>query len=277
MLRSNFNRVDAKNKKSFARRTLKIGAAYAFAVLLWVLIWWFAANRIGIELILPTPLAVIKAMGRLFKEKGFLANVFFSMLRILGGFGVGAVIGTLFAVLAYLFSAVKIFLTPMLKVVRATPVASFILIAILWLPSNVVPAFIALLMVVPIVYGNVYTALEGTDRELSEMTEMYGFDLPKRIVYLYVPTLLPYLGAALITSLGLAWKSGIAAEVLCVTKDSIGEGLYLSKIYLESAELFAWTVTVVIMSVILEYAALGVAEIIKRRKSNGRNKSREDM
>lgn len=277
MLRSEFDPIAAKNEKSFARRTLKTGAAYAFAVVLWVLVWWGAAKKIGIELILPTPLAVIKAMGKLCAEKGFFGNVFFSMLRILSGFGLGAVIGTLFAILSYLILPVKIFLAPILKVVRATPVASFILIAILWLPSNVVPAFIALLMVVPIVYGNVYKALDGTDRRLIEMARVYGLDMPKRIVYLYVPTLLPYLGAALTTSLGLAWKSGIAAEVLCVTKDSIGEGLYLSKIYFETAELFAWTVTVVIMSVILEYAAVGVTAIIKRRKSNGRNKSREDI
>lgn len=278
MLRSEFDPVSTKKRSFLTRRTLKTGAAYAFAVALWVALWWVAAKRIGVELILPTPLAVIKALGGLFAQKGFFGKVLLSMLRILGGFGVGVLCGAVFAVAAYLFSAVRIFLAPLMKVVRATPVASFILIAILWLPSNVVPAFIALLMVVPIVYGNVYTALIGTSRELSEMTAMYGFDLVKKIVYLYAPTLLPYLGAACATSLGLAWKSGIAAEVLCVTKNSIGEGLYLSNIYFETANLFAWTVTVVVMSVLLECAARGIAVLIKnvRGKRNGRNKSRED-
>ena len=278
MLRSKTEPVST-NKTSFLnRRTLKTGAAYAFAVALWIALWWIAAKRIGIELILPTPSAVIKALGRLFAQKGFLGKVFLSMLRILGGFGCGVLCATVFAVLAYLLSAVRIFLAPLMKVVRATPVASFILIAILWLPSDVVPAFIAFLMVVPIVYGNVYAALDGTSRELSEMTVMYGFDVIKKIAYLYVPTLLPYLGAACATSLGLAWKSGIAAEVLCVTKNSIGEGLYLSNIYFETADLFAWTVTVVVMSVLLEFAAKGVAVLIKnvRGKRHGRNKSRED-
>ncbi len=277
MLRSEFSHEPIKNGKVIARRALKTGAAYAFTVFVWIFLWWVAAKRIGIELILPTPMAVLKALGKLCTEKGFFGSVFFSMLRILGGFAVGALVGTVLAVFAYLFSAVKIFLAPMLKVIRATPVASFILIAILWLPSDTVPAFIALLMVVPIVYGNVFAALDGTDVQLSEMTSVYGFNLPQKLMYLYIPTLLPYLGAACKTSLGLAWKSGIAAEVLCVTKDSIGEGLYLSNIYLETSELFAWTVTVVLMSVMLEYAAFGVAAIIKRRKSDGRNKSREDI
>lgn len=274
MLRSKFN---SKDVKAYSR-TLKKGAAYAFAVLLWLLLWLFAAKRINIELILPTPSAVFKALLKLGASDTFWRAVLTSMLRVLGGFAVGVLGGAVVAALAYLVSAVKIFLAPMIKVVRATPVASFILIAVLWLPSNTVPAFIAFLMVFPIVYGNVFKALEETDVQLSEMTVMYGFGLIKKLRYLYIPTMIPYLLAACTTSLGLAWKSGIAAEVLCVTKESIGQGLYLSNIYLETADLFAWTVTVVIMSVLLERLTLfvvGIMKNVRRKRYGAGDQSRE--
>ena len=134
--------------------------------------------------------------------------------------------------------------------------------------AETVPIFIAFLMVFPIVYGNVVTGLAETDPLLRECADMYGFSPVKKLLLLYVPSASPYLGSACLTSMGLAWKSGIAAEVLCVTMKSVGYYIYTSKIYFETEALFAWTVTVIVLSVALEAVMKLVAKII--RKNLGR-------
>lgn len=234
------------------------------ATVLWIGIWAFAAHRVGYDFILPSPLSVLKKLFEIIKEKGFFVTVALSLLRVLSGFVIGAIAGLTGAFLSYLLLPLKVFLSPLIRIVRATPVASFILIAVLWIPSGSVPVFIAFLMVFPIVYSNVLTGLENVDVKLLEAADMYRFSLRKKITLLYLPSALPYFASAAITSLGLAWKSSVAAEVLCVTRDSVGEKLYLSNLYLESAELLAWTVTVVLLSVGMEALVKLIAAKVKK-------------
>ncbi len=261
------------------KRLLTKGAVYVAAVAVWVGIWQLAAMRVGTEFILPSPVATLKTLWYLLGKPEFYIASLGSMLRIIGGFTAGAAAGALLAALGYFFPVTEILFSPLLKVVRATPVASFILIVVLWIPSSVVPVFISFLMVLPIVYGNVLAGFRSTDPGLREAAVMYSFSAPKKLVLMYIPTALPYFGAACMTSLGLAWKAGIAAEVLCVTRDSIGNYLYTSKLYMESAELFAWTLTVILLSILLEEAVKLIAKGGKRitGRRYGRNNSRKHI
>lgn len=148
-------------------------------------------------------------------------------------------------VLDWLFS-------PLLTVVRATPVASFIMLTLLFLGRETVPPFIVFLMVLPIVWANVSEGLKTVDRGLKEVCDLYGLSFSRKMKILYMPHCMPYFSAGVMTSLGLAWKAGIAAEVLCTPKASIGKMVYDARVYLESAEVFAWTLVVVLLSLVLE-------------------------
>ena len=256
---------DTQNAKNTTKRiTLTAVMTAVGVVLLWIGLWAAAAYRVGYDFILPSPFSVLKKFFTIITEKGFFVTVLLSLWRVLCGFAIGAAIGLFGAFLSYLFLPLKIFFSPLIKIVRATPVASFILIAVLWIPSSSVPIFISFLMVFPIVYTSVLTGLENADEKLSEVTRLYRFSLWKKIKLFYLPSSISYFGSACITSLGLAWKSSVAAEVLCVTKNSIGEKLYLSNIYLESAELLAWTVTVVLLSVGMEALIKLIASKIQK-------------
>ena len=250
------------------KKTLIKLASVVLTAALWLLIWHLAAKRVGLDFILPSPKATLKKLTEIVMREGFITVALGSMLRVIEGFALGVAIGAAAAFSASFFLPLKVFFSPLIKVVRATPVASFILIAVLWMDAAAVPVFIAFLMVFPIVYGNVVTGLSETDPLLRECADMYGFSPLKKLICLYVPSASPYLGSACLTSMGLAWKSGIAAEVLCVTMKSVGYYIYTSKIYLETEELFAWTVTVIVMSVMLEGAVKLIAKII--RKTLGR-------
>ena len=242
---------------------LSLGALIA-TLLIWMLIWGFATMRVGVSFILPSPIEAFTEFFRLLPQKVFISAVTGSVIRVILGYIIGISVGAVAAFISHFIPPLKAFFAPLMKVARATPVASFILICALWMTSFVTPIFIAFLMVFPVVYENVLTGLSKTDEALIEVTSIYGFSPLKRLIFLYIPSAMPYLGSSCITSLGLAWKSCVSAEVLVVTAGSVGYNIFVSKNYLETEQLFAWTIAVVLLSVALEYAVKLIARLITR-------------
>lgn len=231
-------------KKAFVRVAVLIA---------WLLIWQLVSMLVDLELWFPAPLSVLYALIALIPQGAFWTSVFGSIFRITVGYLIGCAIGALLGTASYFISAVKAMFSPLMSVIKATPVASFILLIILWLKPAGVPILISALMVIPIVYGNVYSGLAAHSKELREVAFVYGFSPSQCARHLFIPAVLPYFGTACATSFGLAWKAGVAAEVLCLTPDSIGLGLYTAKLYLETPQLFALTAVVIILSLMLEY------------------------
>lgn len=218
----------------------------------WTAFWALLSHKVDNELLLPSPWQTAARLGELAGEASFREAVLVSILNILEGFAWGALCGTLLAIPTALFMGADALLSPLNAIIRATPVASFIILALVWIDSTDIPSFIAFLMVTPIVWGALQTAIRHIDPQLIEMTRSYRMSLPRRLRHLALPSVLPAYVTSLTTSLGLAWKAGIAAEVLCRPKGTIGNHLYESKIYLETTDLFAWTLTVILLSVLME-------------------------
>ena len=231
-----------------ASKLLKPVAALAF----WLFIWWLISLAIGKALILPSPATVAKTLGRLCTQSEFWRTAGNSLLKIFLGFIAGVLAGVGFAVLTSCSKAADMLVSPFIRVIRATPVASFIILVILWVTRSLVPSLMSALMVLPVVWGGLCTAIKSTDIDLLEMAKTYGFGRLKTLRLVYIPSVLPAFLSSCLTAQGLAWKSGVAAEVLCLPSLSIGTQLYNSKIYLETADLFAWTAVVIILSFLLE-------------------------
>ncbi len=227
----------------------------------WTALWALAAHLVGKELLLPSPIRTITRLIELAQTKAFWQAAGLSVLRIGIGFLLGVLAGTLLAISTALLRPADILLSPLNTLIRATPVASFIVLTLIWIERGRVPSFIAFLMVTPIVWSSLKTAIRQVNTNLIEMTSVYGFRRYKRFKLLYLPSVMPQYGTAMLTSLGLAWKAGIAAEVLCRPNIGIGTDLYNAKIYLETADLFAYTATVILLSVIME---VGFRAIIRR-------------
>lgn len=222
------------------------------AILFWIAVWYALFLYTGEELLIVSPLTVVKRIFTLGATADFWKATLFSLIRIMAGFILGVICGTLTAIATTFVKPVYELFKPMLTVIKTTPVASFILLALVWIKRNNVPTFIAFLMVLPIVWANVSEGLDTADKNLLEVAKVFKFSLKKKIGDIYIPSVKPFFFAGTTTAMGLAWKAGIAAEVLSMPKMSIGANLYSSKIYLETTDLFAWTTVVIILSVILE-------------------------
>ena len=224
-----------------------------FAVLIfWIALWALCSKLINQVLLLPSPLTVCKRLFVLCKTGSFWEKTAMSLFRIFFGWAIGIAAGVILSAGASASSVFNSLTAPVIHTVRATPVTSFIILVMLWLGYSDVPIFISALLVVPIIYGNMKTGISEADRNLLEVAKIYRFGRVKTLKAVYLPSVRPYLYSGCITSLGLAWKAGIAAEVLCQPKNAIGSEIYYSRYYLETPDLFAWTAVVIILSYVLE-------------------------
>ena len=223
-------------------------AAVAAALVLWQL----AAVIINEKVLLVSPVAVLFRLAELIFEREFYSTVAFSFVRIVCGFLIALCSGTLLAILSYRHRIVEIFLWPYMSVIKATPVASFIVLCLIWLTSSSLSVFISFLMALPIIYTNMLAGFKSTDVKMLQMAEIFRFNFRKKLLYIYLPCVKPYFISACSVALGLTWKAGIAAEIIGIPDGSIGEMLYHAKLYLATADLFGWTVTVILISVLFE-------------------------
>ncbi len=224
--------------------------------LFWLAVWELAAVCVQQELLLPSPLSVWNTLRGLVVVTAFWQAVGLSMLRVCAGFVAALLVGTLLAILTTRFRVVHALFAPVLRIVRAAPVASFIILTLVWIVTDMVPVFIAFLMVLPIVWVNVEEGIRRVDPRLREVAALYRFGRWRTLTKLVIPSVMPFFLTACINGLGFAWKSGIAAEVICRPDWSIGRQLQAAKLTLETPEVFAWTAVVVVLSMILEHLLL---------------------
>ncbi len=232
------------------------------AILFWIAVWHFAALYIGKQILLPSPAVTVKVLFSLASEASFWKICFISVRNIFSGVLAGVAVGIILAGASYISSAVKYLFSPLISLVKAVPIASVIILFLIWIGKNDIPFYISMMMVTPIVASNVLEGLENIDKSLWEVTKVYGFGFFKSWKLLYRHSLLPYISSSLKSGIALAWKAGIAAEVLCTPDNTVGEMLYESKLYMETPTLFAWTLAVIIISFILEKAVVGVSHRI---------------
>ena len=240
-----------RDKNTRLSPALRLGA-----VAVWLLLWQLASMAVGLPLLLPSPLAVLLRLGQLCTGADFWLTVASSLLRILLGFLLGVLFGTALAGLCWRFRLIDALARPLLGVLKSTPVASFIILALVWVKTTWLATVISFIMVLPLIYANVREGIDSADRQLLEMAQVFRFSRRKTFRYCYLPAILPFFLSAVSSALGFAWKSGIAAEVLGRPAWAIGSQIYDSKIYLETPDLFAWTLVVILLSVLLERLAV---------------------
>ena len=233
----------------FLKNTIK---KVLLPAIFWIAVWEVCALFVNREVLLPSPFKVVIRFVSLLTEISFYKSVFTSVSRIIVGYLAGVIMAVITSTLSFYSKTAAALLSPVFTAVRATPVASFIILALVWMGRGLVPSFTSALMVLPIVFGNMLQGLSCAATDLCEVAEIYKFGFFKKYRLLYLPSAVPAFIASLKTSLGLSWKAGVAAEVLCTPKNSIGSNIYSSKLYLETADLFAWTLTVIIISLLLE-------------------------
>ncbi len=245
-----------------------------FIAAAWLVLWYGLDRLICNEILFAGPEATLRALMRLLGTSEFYISVISSLTRIAMGFAAGAAVGIAAAVLGYRVSAVGAFLAPFVMTLKSTPVVSFVILLLIWAGNKNLSLLICLLVVAPILYLNTMSGLRAVDTKLLEMAQILHMPYRSRIRYIYIPQLRPNLTGALSLSLGMSWKSGVAAEVIGQPLHTIGNALYRSKIFFETADVFAWTLVIIVMSWVFERVVEGLLAGLAVQSGN-RNGSAE--
>lgn len=228
------------------------GGPKLWAIAFWLLVWQLAALAIDQKLFLVGPWEVLVRVTQLLQTPSFYQSVLCSTGRIVGGFLAGTVTGVVLAALSVRYRRISELMAPLLVTIKSIPVASFIILALILFSSRSLAVLISFLIVLPVIYANTAAGIRAADRELLEMAQVFSIPTGRKLRYIYIPQVAPFFLSGCSTAVGLSWKSGIAAEVIGMPDGSIGAQLQQAKVYINTQDLFAWTLVIVLLSIACE-------------------------
>lgn len=229
-----------------------------------IIFWKILSYKIDSELILPSPFDVFPRFFQLLTESAFRKHLLATILRSLLAFSLSFVCSLSIGILSCLSKAFENFFKLPLAIIKATPVVSLILLTLFWFKSNTVPVFIGILMTLPIMTTSIISGFKNVDLELLEMCHAFNFSKKQILTNLYIPSMLPYFFSGALSAFGLSWKVVVAAEILCLPKQAVGSALQTAKVHIETVDVFAITMSIILISFALETVA---AVFIKKRKN----------
>lgn len=222
------------------------------SLIFWISVWQVLSMVVGYTVLLPSPTIVLVAMIKLIFTSIFWETIAYSSMKIFMGYFGGIIVGIAIAILSFKSKILEHILHPAVLVLKSTPVASFIIVLLIWVSSSSLAMIVCVIMTMPIIYTNMRSAFAKFDIKLNEMSKVFELSKSAQLKYIYFPQILPYFKSACIIAVGLCFKSGITAEIIGLQSKTIGESLYNAKIYLDTPNLFAWTIIIIILSFIFE-------------------------
>lgn len=239
-----------------------------FIVFIWLCIWQLISNLTGLELIIASPVKVLMSFFSLVKTYIFYVSMLNSFVKIILGFILAFIAGIIFATISNKFYFMKEFLAPLIYLMKALPVASFIILLLIWAGSKNLSVVISFIVVFPMIYIGTLEGFHNLDIKLLEMSKVFRMSSVKKARYIYAPHIFPYIVSNCKIALGMCWKAGISAEVIGLPSKSIGEQMYLSKLYFMTDDLLAWSAAIIIVSVVFEKLFLIILNGIRRGLEN---------
>ena len=241
-----------KQMQGKQKRTKKENVRMALIVLFWLVLWEIADRVIDNRIILVGPTHILMALAEQVGQSDFWVTCGASFLRIAVGFVLSFIGGFVLALVCYRYKLIRDFLEPIMIMLKTVPMISFVIMLLIWVGNQALTIYLSFLIVLPIIYTNTMQGLQSVDVQLLEMAQVFHMAPWKKFMFIYRPAFMPFVLSASKLALGMSWKSGIMAEVIGTPKPSIGREMYAAKTYLQTSNLFAWTIVVVILSVLFE-------------------------
>lgn len=241
----------------------------ALIILFWLVVWEVVDRILNNGLVLSGPIDTIVALYNQVQQSDFWLTCGVSFGKIVVGFLMSFIIGFLLAFLAHRVQFIKELLAPIMSLLKTVPMVSFVIMLLIWVGNQALTIYLSFLIVLPLIYTNTLAGLESVDPQMLEMAKIYHLSWWKKFWYIERPAFMPYVISSAKVSIGMSWKSGIMAEVIGTPRPSIGRELYQAKSFLQTADLFAWTVVVIILSLIFEVIFMALIKQLNRPMGKG--------
>lgn len=238
----------------------KKGIRKAVILLFWLAVWYLLVLLVDNSILLVSPWEMLKRLEEFVVKAVFWQTLGLSLLRIGLGFVLGFMAALGLAGISFRYPLAEEVLRPVITLVKTVPVAAFAVLLLIWWGSSVLAVAICFLVVLPNIYLNTLEGLKAADLRLLEMAKVFRLSGKNKFWYIYRPALKPFLMSSMKLSLGMCWKSGVAAEVIGTPVYSIGGALYLAKIHLDTSGVLAWTMVIILFSILFERLVLWLAQ-----------------
>lgn len=249
-------------------RTKQDKLKMTFIVIFWLIMWEIADRCIDNKIILSGPVHIIQALFNNIRQADFLAICGASFLRIAAGFILSFAAGFILALVCFKFTVIRDFLEPVIITLKTVPMISFVIMLLIWVGNQALTIYLSFLVVLPLIYTSTLSGFKHVDVSMLEMARSFNFSRWKKFAYIYRPAFMPFLISSCKVALGMCWKSGVMAEVIATPKPSIGREMYVAQQYLQTTNLFAWTVVVIVLSTIFEKLFTELLKICNKSGGN---------
>jgi len=220
---------------------IKIGREAILSLLIFSVVWQIVS--------LFTPPYIVPGWQVIFEKMVHLQphQIYITVGRVVLSLVVSFGLGVLGAVVMYLFRKLESYILPLIKLIMAVPVICWILFAVLWFSAVEFRIFFILVIVCyPVFLIDLLDALKGVPKDLRDMILSFRPTKTQYIVKLLLPATVP----AILTS----WKINLSLAIRVVTiaelvgaVSGIGFALNIAQANFSVAEVFAWTIVLIII------------------------------
>ncbi len=221
-------------------------------VLLIILLWQFAAFRVDNDILIPYPADVLKQLLEIIQSRAFYESVIHTVFRVAKGFGISMICALIFSVLSDRYPLFRQLFAPAQLLTRTIPNASYIILAIIWLGAEGSVAAVTFMILFPLFYNSFINALDNEPSVLKDVDSLYQHSMRDRLLYRTMPLLTGEILDTGRTAASMGLKVGVMAEILGAVRIGIGRQLSLSRTYLETDRLLAWTVIIIVISLLFD-------------------------
>ncbi len=235
-----------------------------------LLVWQAASSMLAESFILPSPADVAADMARFVISPSFSSTIAATCARSLSAFIISVSLSLILGVASGSRAGIEATIKPWMSLIKATPVVSFILLALLWFGSSFVPVFVSVLMTLPVMTEAILQGMKNTDPRMLEMAHAYRFSRFRVLFHVRLPSVLPFFLGGAGSALGLTWKVVVAGEILGSPRYGIGSAMQTAKTHLETQRVFTLTLCAVVLSALTEVVFSRLAALASRHDMGAR-------
>ncbi|RKE65898.1 NitT/TauT family transport system permease protein [Pseudorhodoplanes sinuspersici] len=236
-----------------ATREQRLRLVFLRLALLGLLLFGWQIASLGTPaFILPSPSRVWKTWQELVARPEFWGDFGITFYRIFMGFAFAAVIGTVLGLLLGASRTLGEFFEPVLTIINTVSSSIWAIFALIWFGlSNWSTIFVVFMTAMPLILTNVWQGTQTVNAEFIELARTFRMSRLQMLTKIYLPTILPLFFAGARLAFGFGARVSIVAETLGASS-GIGYRLRQAADLVQTDQVFAWTLTLVALMIILE-------------------------
>ena len=221
-------------------------------ILILIILWQSMALLVDREILIPLPSHVFTQMFNDLSDPSFYYTVFTTLFRVIKGLALAVSIALIMGVTGGLYPKVADYFSVINDIIKSIPNISYIIIILIWLGSESSVIIVSFFILFPTFYANVLLAMNSLSKDLQDVMKVYPESSYHKLIKVYLPQIYPYLLSALRVGFGLGFKVSVMAEILTQVQIGVGKQLSFDRNMLDMTGIFAWTIWIIIISLLVE-------------------------